>query len=124
MEENETDAMSSTHLVVRGYRVERTVVIWAGLAVVLAILMCTVNSSAMVLRAGFFLKLIAIVVGAVLGLVGAVLGDAIRKFAQPDAVFTSGGMLQLIWVKVFWKVGPQMIGLVLGVALGTSLVLK
>lgn len=124
MDENQTDAMSSTHLVVRGYRVERTVVIWAGLAVVLAILMCTVNSSAMVLRAGFFLKLIAIVVGAVLGLVGAVLGDAIRKFAQPDAVFTSGGMLQLIWVKVFWKVGPQMIGLVLGVALGTSLVLK
>lgn len=124
MEENQTDAMSSTHLVVRGYRVERTVVIWAGLAVVLAILMCTVNSSAMVLRAGFFLKLIAIVVGAVFGLVGAVLGDAIRKFAQPDAVFTSGGMLQLIWVKVFWKVGPQVIGLVLGVALGTSLVLK
>ena len=124
MDENQTDAMSSTHLVVRGYRVERTVVIWAGLAVVLAILMCTVNSSAMVLRAGFFLKLVAIVVGAVLGLVGAVLGDAIRKFAQPDAVFTSGGMLQLIWVKVFWKVGPQVIGLVLGVALGTSLVLK
>lgn len=124
MEENQTDAMSSTHLVVRGCRVERTVVIWAGLAAVLAILMCTVNSSAMVLRAGFFLKLIAIVVGAVLGLVGAVLGDAIRKFAQPDAVFTSGGMLQLIWVKVFWKVGPQLIGLVLGVALGTSLVLK
>ena len=124
MDENQTDAMSSTHLVVRGYRVERTVVIWAGLAVVLAILMCTVNNSAMVLRAGFFLKLIAIVVGAVLGLVGAVLGDAIRKFAQPDAVFTSGGMLQLIWVKVFWKVGPQVIGLVLGVALGTSLALK
>ena len=124
MEENETDAVSSTHVVVRGYRVERTMLIWAGLALALAILMCTVNSSALVLRAGFFLKLIAIVVGAVLGLVGAVLGDAIRKFAQPDAVFTSGGMLQLIWVKVFWRIGPQVIGLVLGVALGTSLVLK
>ena len=124
MEENQTDAMSSTHLVVRGYRVERTMLIWAGLSLALAILMCTVNSSALVLRAGSFLKLIAIVVGAVLGLVGAVLGDAIRKFAQPDAVFTSGGMLQLIWVKVFWRIGPQVIGLVLGVALGTSLVLK
>lgn len=124
MEENQTDAMSSTHLVVRGYRVERTMLIWAGLALALAILMCTVNSSALVLRAGFFLKLIAIIVGAVLGLIGALLGDAIRKFAQPDAVFTSGGMLQLIWVKVFWKIGPQVIGLVLGVALGTSLVLK
>jgi len=124
MEENQTDAFSSTHIVVRGYRVERTMLIWAGLSLALAILMCTVNSSALVLRAGFFLKLIAIVVGAVLGLVGAVLGDAIRKFAQPDAVFTSGGMLQLIWVKVFWRIGPQMIGLVLGVALGTSLVLK
>ena len=124
MKENQTDAMSSTHIVVRGCRVERTVAIWAGLAVIVAILMCTVNSSAMVLRAGFFLKLMAIVVGAVLGLVGAVLGDAIRKFAQPDAVFTLGGMLQLIWVKVFWRIGPQVIGLVLGVALGTSLVLK
>lgn len=124
MEENQTDAMSSTHVVVRGFRVERTMLVWAGLALALAILMCTVNSSALVLRAGFFLKLIAIIVGAVLGLVGAVLGDAIRKFAQPDAVFTSGGMLQLIWVKVFWRIGPQVIGLVLGVALGTSLVLK
>lgn len=124
MEENQTDVVSSTHVVVRGYRVERTMLVWAGLAFALAILMCTVNSSALVLRAGFFLKLIAIVVGAVLGLVGAVLGDAIRKFAQPDAVFTSGGMLQLIWVKVFWRIGPQVIGLALGVALGTSLVLK
>ena len=124
MEANEMDAMSSTHIVVRGYRVERTMLIWAGLAVALAILMCTVNSSAMVLRAGFFAKLIAIIVGSVLGFIGAVIGDAIRKFAQPDAVFTSGGVLQLIWVKVFWKVGPQVIGLVLGVALGSSLVLR
>ena len=124
MEENQTDAMSSTHLVVRGYRVERTMLIWAGLSLALAILMCTVNSSALVLRAGFFLKLIAIIVGAVLGLIGAHLGDAIRKFAQPDAVFTSGGMIQIIWVKVFWRIGPQVIGLVLGVAIGVSLVLK
>ena len=52
------------------------------------------------------------------------IGDAIRKFAHPDAVFTGGGMLSLIWIKVFWKVGPQVIGLFIGVMLGCALVLR
>ncbi len=124
MEGNEINAVPSTHIMVGGYRVERSMLMWGGLAVAFAILMCTVNTSAMVLRAGFFAKLIAIIVGSAFGLVGAVLGDAIRKFAQPDAVITSGGFFQLIWVKVFWKIGPQLIGLGFGVALGCSLVLK
>lgn len=124
MENNQTDAVPSTHIVVSGYRVERTMLIWASLAVILAIVMCTFNSSAMVVRAGFFAKLIAVVVGSVLGLVGAMLGDAIRKYAHPDAVFMTGGILQFIWIKVFWQIGPQVIGLVLGVVLGASLVLK
>ena len=124
MEDQQVDAVPSTHIMVRGYRVERSMLIWGGLAVAFAILTCTVNSSAMVLRAGFFAKLIAIIVGSAFGIIGAALGDAIRKFAQPDAVITSGGMFQLIWVKVFWKIGPQVIGLGVGVVLGCSLVLR
>ncbi|MDZ4194262.1 MAG: hypothetical protein U1D65_19935 [Pseudomonas sp.] len=97
---------------------------WAIAAIVLSILAVTFNNSAMVLGAGFIMKFLAVVVGSVLGLIGALLGDAIRKFAHPDAVFTNGGLFQLVWIKVFWLLGPQLIGLVLGAFLGISLVLR
>ncbi len=97
---------------------------WAIAAIVLSILAVTFNNSAMVLGAGFFMKFLAVIVGSVLGLIGALLGDAIRKFAHPDAVFTNGGLFQLVWIKVFWLLGPQLIGLVLGAFLGISLVLR
>lgn len=98
--------------------------VWGTLALALAILTCTVNSSALVMRAGFFTKFFAVIVGTGVGLTGALIGDALRKFAHPDAVYTTGGMLQLIWIKVFWRIGPQVIGLVGGVMLGCTLVLK
>ena len=100
------------------------VVGWGIAAIVMSILMVTFNHSAMVLGAGFFLKVLAAMAGAVLGLVGALIGDAIRRFAQPDAVYTTGGTLHLIWLKLFWLLGPQVIGLIIGVALGCSLVLR
>ena len=43
------------------------------------------------LAAGFFAKCVAIVAGAVLGWVCALIGDAMRRFARPNAIFTSGG---------------------------------
>lgn len=97
---------------------------WGIAAVVLAIFMCTFNNSAMVLGASFGAKFLAVIVGSVFGFVGALIGDAIRKFAHPDAVFTNGGMFQLIWTKLFWLCGPQLVGLGIGVALGCSLVLS
>lgn len=106
------------------FAVSQTVILWGGAALVLAIIMCTFNNSAMVLRAGFFAKSIAVILGAVLGLAGALIGDALRKFAHPDSVYTNGGFFQLIWIKVFWACGPQVIGLGIGVALGCSIVLK
>ena len=102
----------------------QSAVIWGIAALILAILACTFNNSSMVLRAGFFAKLFAVIAGTILGTGGALIGDAIRKFAHPDAVFTGGGMLSLIWIKVFWKVGPQVIGLFIGVMLGCALVLR
>lgn len=97
---------------------------WAIAAIILSIIAVTFNNSAMVLGAGFFMKFLAVIVGSVLGLIGALFGDAIRKFAHPDAVFTNGGLFQLVWIKVFWLLGPQLIGLVLGAFLGISLVLR
>jgi len=99
-------------------------VIWGGIALLVAIVFCTFNSSAMVVGAGFFAKLLAVIVGTIFGGSGALIGDAIRKFAQPDAVFTSGGLVQLAWLKLFWKIGPQTIGLLIGVSVGCALVLR
>lgn len=97
---------------------------WGIAAVALAIFMVVFNNSAMVLGAGFFAKCVAVIAGSLLGWGGAMLGDAIRRFAHPDAVFTSGGIMQLVWIKIFWALGPQVIGLFIGVALGASLVLR
>lgn len=107
-----------------GFGISQAVLWWGLAAFVLAIIMCTFNNSAMVLRAGFFAKTFAVILGTVLGLGGALIGDALRKFAQPSSVYTSGGFFHLIWIKVFWVCGPQVIGLGIGVALGCSIVLR
>ncbi|WP_437884448.1 hypothetical protein [Pseudomonas sp. LRF_L74] len=107
-----------------GPSVSLEVVGWGVASLVLTIIFLTVNTSAMVLGASFMLKLLAGLVGLVTGWIGALLGNAIRKFAQPDAIYTNGGALHLIWLKVFWMIGPQVIGLVVGIGLGCSLVLR
>lgn len=104
--------------------VSPAVIGWAIAAVVVSILIVVKNNSALVLGASTFAKVGAVMVGSVLGLIGALLGDAIRRFARPDAVYTRGGMLQLIWIKVFWLVGPQVVGLIGGIAIGCALVLR
>ncbi|HCF9849678.1 TPA: hypothetical protein SL658_000899 [Pseudomonas aeruginosa] len=97
---------------------------WPIAAFTLSILMITFNNAPMVLAAGFFAKTFAVILGTVLGGAGALIGDAIRKFAMPDGVFTSGGMAQLIWIKIFWTIGPQTIGLIAGSAMGCGVVLN
>lgn len=107
-----------------GFAISQTVILWGLAALILAIIMCTFNNSAMVLRAGFFAKFFAVILGTFLGLGGALIGDALRKFAQPDSFYTNGGFFHFIWIKVFWICGPQVIGLGIGVALGCSIVLR
>ncbi|GGX19404.1 hypothetical protein GCM10007242_27830 [Pigmentiphaga litoralis] len=98
--------------------------IWAVVALVTAIFFCSVNTAALVLGASFGAKILAVIAGALLGWVGALVGNAVRKFAQPDVVMTSGGMASLIWLKLFWSVGPQLFGLVAGVVIGEAIVLS
>tara|TARA_R110001592_G_scaffold199938_4_gene448583 strand:+ start:620 stop:991 length:372 start_codon:yes stop_codon:yes gene_type:complete len=97
---------------------------WGLAATVLAIFAVTSNTSPLVLGAGTLAKIFAVLVGVILGTAGALLGDALRRFARPSAVFTRGGFFSLVWIKVFWSVGPQLIGLFGGVFLGAALVLR
>ena len=100
------------------------VMAWGGTALVLAIFMISKNTAPFVLAASFFAKFFAVIVGTLTGCAGALIGNAIRKFVQPDSVFTSGRFFHLLWVKVFWMFGPQVIGLVIGTVIGISLVLR
>ncbi|WP_221455238.1 hypothetical protein, partial [Pseudomonas nitroreducens] len=54
-----------------------------------------------------------------------------RKVA--DAIVSTAGSgtqdadfhaLTLIWIKVFWMIGPQVIGLIGGIAIGCAIVLR
>ncbi|WP_022964097.1 hypothetical protein [Halopseudomonas pelagia] len=97
---------------------------WGIAATALAIFSVTSNTSPLVLGASTAAKVFAVLLGVILGIAGALLGDALRRFARPSAVFTQGGFFSLIWIRVFWAIGPQVIGLVIGVFVGAALVLR
>lgn len=82
-----------------------------------------INKSPSISTANLFMKLLAILVGGGIGTVGALIGNALRKAVHPDAVFTTGGFWSLLWTKVFWRLGPQTIGMVAGTFIGIALVI-
>lgn len=52
-----------------------------------------------------------------LSLAGYSIGNWLRKIAMPDAFFSSG-MVDTLAKRLFWSIGPQMIGLGIGLATG------
>lgn len=98
-------------------------IIWGMAAFAFALLGTVFNKSPQVLGASFIMKSFSILLGTGLGVIGALLGRAINQFVKPDFIQTQGGFFQILWVKLFWLCGPQLIGLVIGVGLGASLVL-
>lgn len=123
-QENQDDRDHLNEEATEAFSFSPAVIGWGIAAIALAIFSVTSNTSAMALGAGWFAKTMAALVGSVLGWGGALIGDAIRRFAHPDTVFTNGGILSLIWIKVFWALGPQVIGLIIGVFFGGAMVLK
>lgn len=101
-----------------------SVIGWGIASVIFTILALTFNDSPLVLGASFFAKFMAFMAGSVLGWIGALIGDAIRKFASPDAIYTQGGVASIVWAKLFWICGPQVIGLLAGVFIGLAVVLR
>lgn len=94
---------------------------WGIASLILSILVMSFNTSPLVLGAGFFSKSLGVILGAALGTIGALIGDALRRFAMPSFTFTSGGFLSLLFIRAFWLMGPQLIGLGLGAVIGCTL---
>ncbi len=87
------------------------------------------NDLAFLSEAGFFSRLLAAIVGTVLGTFGGIIGDVLRKIAAPSMTFVSGKnqseiFFKQLGVKFFWWVGPQLMGVTIGAAGGAVLILK
>jgi len=98
------------------------IVFWAFSALVLSVLLAFQMKPE---DAGFWVRaalVLASVAGGVPGgSIGAAIGDALRKAAMPDAVFTNGGMADLLKTRLFWAIGPQSIGCLVGTGIGVVL---
>lgn len=103
---------------------KQSAIVWGVTAVALSVLSCTFNNSPLVLSASLLTKILAVCAGSVTGTAFALIGDALRRAVRPDAIITSGGFFNLLGARLFWAIGPQSIGLCVGVVLAMVLVLR
>lgn len=101
----------------------KAIIGWGIAAVIMGFVMVFKNNAPQVLAATTFMKIVGALSGTFFAFIGAMIGDAIRRFTQPDAFFTSGGMGSILKTKLFWMLGPQFIGLFIGAAVGLAIVL-
>jgi len=73
---------------------------------------------------GFWTRLLASIVSIPTGFLGALIGDGVRRFAIPDAIFTTGGMAEIIKSKLFWMCVPQLVGMFVGIAIVAGMILR
>eukprot|EP00831_Metopus_contortus_P018442 TRINITY_DN1786_c0_g1_i1.p1 TRINITY_DN1786_c0_g1~~TRINITY_DN1786_c0_g1_i1.p1 ORF type:complete len:323 (-),score=47.12 TRINITY_DN1786_c0_g1_i1:2631-3551(-) len=71
---------------------------------------------------GFWAKTLIVVVsliaGTPCGILGGIIGGFIGNIARPDMIFTTGGAYEILKAKIFWAVGPQLIGVAIGALIG------
>lgn len=64
---------------------------------------------------------LSVVCGTPIGALGGAIGNILLKFTRPDMILTRGGIGTILKTKLFWTVGPQLIGTVIGTVVGVSL---
>lgn len=84
-----------------GVEISPALIGWGIAAFIVTIMFCTYNNAPMVLGASFLAKLCAVALGSVLGFVGAIVGDGIRKFVKPDSFYTTGGFFKFYGLSYF-----------------------
>ena len=97
--------------------------VWATITVLLTIFFVYVYKPSSGEEISFWLRLVTIVISIPLAFVGFMVGDFVRRLTIPDMIFTTGGMLSILKEKLFWFCVPQLVGIVVGVAVGASMML-
>jgi hypothetical protein len=62
---------------------------------------------------GFFGNVALLLSGTFFTTIGVALGDLFRRIARPD-IFLSSGAVESFKTRIFWAVGPQFIGWIIG----------
>lgn len=74
-----------------------------------------------IMNSSVFIQALSAILGSILGVVGALIGYTIRRFAKPSAYASSDKVIKIVKNKFFWNIVPQSIGCILGIAIGISL---
>lgn len=62
--------------------------------------------------------------GTIFSTIGASIGNFLREIAHPDAILTNGGLYEILKTKIFWAIGPQSIGWLIGMAIASNMLKK
>lgn len=95
--------------------------IWLALSIGASILVLVILISGQK-KLGFGRFALGFILSALASFIAVLVGDMLRKIAMPD-VFFSKGMMDTLQKKLFWSIGPQAIGLLLGQLLVWGLLL-
>ena len=66
-------------------------------------------------------KVFGFISGTIFSFIGVYIGDFVRKAVLPDVIYSSG-MTDMIKQKLFWFIGPQLIGGAIGAFVGASII--
>lgn len=78
---------------------QKFTITWGIVSLIVVALFTFNNNSHLVETAGVLIKIVAIIVGTATGLIGAFIGEALRRYALPEGFFTTVGMDSIIKIK-------------------------
>ena len=73
-----------------------------------------------VVQVSFWVRAGVFIAGTVGGTIGMMLGRFARDLVRPDFIITGGGMSGLVKARLFWALGPQLIGMLAGLFLSAG----
>ena len=80
----------------------KSAIIWLIISIALSsAFMIFAQENPKIINSSLFTQLVIVTVGSILGLVGALIGYAIRQFAKPRTYVSSDGVIKIIKTKVF-----------------------
>lgn len=95
-------------LLVKFLKVNKVSVIISSIIIFLGVI-STFNEISNLSFSKILVELLTIVFGFIVSLIGGVIGELLRNYTKPDMIY-SYGFWGTLKNKVFWSIGPQLIG--------------
>ena len=98
---------------------KHTLIAYAVIGVGFALFMAVVFPSSFSSKSGYVVltswnKVLLFILGTTGGTLGMSIGRILRDLVQPDFIMTGDGMKGLVKARLFWAIGPQGVGLIVG----------